>query len=314
MAAANEAHAIVRAALDALPQGRQEAFRLKFQDGLTYREIADVMGVSLGTVSNHITSALTAVRARTRPTLRPGPGDGIMNHLNDEVLTRYALGELDDAERATVDKALANDAKAQATLREIEAAVNLSRAALAGDGAASLTDAQRNAVVAKATAPRRVTFRRMLVPLAAGIALVAGAAVMYATQLGGQRAAETPLQMAQVQEQSAVHRWRRPTSAYRRYARSQGKRRRSTTLPRGRRRTRCRRAADRPVRRSHTRAVGGTRVEAGGAATIPPREITRGNRSPQVKARPSRNADACGRSQRFQGPGRAATSRRHAVG
>jgi RNA polymerase sigma-70 factor (ECF subfamily) len=58
----NETQGRVLAALAALPDAQREACRLKFQDGLSYREISQVMGKSLGTVSNLITSALTAVR------------------------------------------------------------------------------------------------------------------------------------------------------------------------------------------------------------------------------------------------------------
>ena len=45
-------------------QPRTAAFRLKFEDDLTYREISQVMGVSLGTVNRLITAALVAVRGR----------------------------------------------------------------------------------------------------------------------------------------------------------------------------------------------------------------------------------------------------------
>lgn len=60
----NETHAIVLAVVDTMPKKHQEAFRLKFQDGLSYREIGQVLGVSIGTVSNLITATLDAVRDR----------------------------------------------------------------------------------------------------------------------------------------------------------------------------------------------------------------------------------------------------------
>ncbi len=53
-------------ALKGLPEKQQEACRLKFQDELTYREIAQLMGVSLGTVSSLITSALDSIRQQLR--------------------------------------------------------------------------------------------------------------------------------------------------------------------------------------------------------------------------------------------------------
>lgn len=66
VAAGREAHALVLEALRALPEQEQEAFRLKFQDELTYREIGQVMGVSLGTVSHLVASALDAIRLHLR--------------------------------------------------------------------------------------------------------------------------------------------------------------------------------------------------------------------------------------------------------
>lgn len=67
----HEARGLVLDAVHALPERQQEAFRLKFQDGLSYREISDVMGVSLGTVSNWITTALLTLRDRLQPELNP---------------------------------------------------------------------------------------------------------------------------------------------------------------------------------------------------------------------------------------------------
>lgn len=66
VAAGHETHALVLEALTALPEQQQEAFRLKFQDELTYREIGQVMGVSLGTVSKLVAAALDAIRQQLR--------------------------------------------------------------------------------------------------------------------------------------------------------------------------------------------------------------------------------------------------------
>ena len=65
-AAANETQARLIALVESLPPEQRDACRLKFQDGLTYREISQVMGVSLGTVSNLITSALSALREQLK--------------------------------------------------------------------------------------------------------------------------------------------------------------------------------------------------------------------------------------------------------
>ncbi len=61
-----ESHRLVADALQGLPDNQREACRLKFQDNLTYREISQVMGVSLGTVSNLLATALDAIRTQLR--------------------------------------------------------------------------------------------------------------------------------------------------------------------------------------------------------------------------------------------------------
>ena len=61
-AARKEEHTMVLDVLKTLPEKQQEAFRLKFQDQMTYREISQIMGKSLGTVNNLITKALTTIR------------------------------------------------------------------------------------------------------------------------------------------------------------------------------------------------------------------------------------------------------------
>ena len=56
----------VREALGALPDRQREAFGLSRFDGLTYAEIADVMGCSVKTVENHVGRALRALRDHLR--------------------------------------------------------------------------------------------------------------------------------------------------------------------------------------------------------------------------------------------------------
>lgn len=62
--ARSEVDQLVIATLGTLSDNQQEAFRLKFRDDLSYREISQIMGVSLGTVSNLIALALQAMRQR----------------------------------------------------------------------------------------------------------------------------------------------------------------------------------------------------------------------------------------------------------
>lgn len=61
-----ETRHLIATAIHKLPEDEQEVCRLKFQDGLTYREIGQVMGVSLGTVSNILARALGAIREQLR--------------------------------------------------------------------------------------------------------------------------------------------------------------------------------------------------------------------------------------------------------
>jgi RNA polymerase sigma factor (sigma-70 family) len=58
----NEAQKLVLAAVSRLPDDQKEAFELKFKDHLTYREISQATGKSLGSVSRLITAALGSVR------------------------------------------------------------------------------------------------------------------------------------------------------------------------------------------------------------------------------------------------------------
>lgn len=65
-AARKEVQDLVLQAIESLPEQQLEAFRLKFQEQLTYREISQVMDKSLGTVSNLISSALGTIRDQLR--------------------------------------------------------------------------------------------------------------------------------------------------------------------------------------------------------------------------------------------------------
>lgn len=68
-AAHEEEHALVLEAVAALPPKQQEAFRLKFEHGLSYREISRVMDMPLSTVSYTMSQAVKAVRTQLRDTL-----------------------------------------------------------------------------------------------------------------------------------------------------------------------------------------------------------------------------------------------------
>ena len=64
IATQREAVKLVSEVLESLSDQHKEAFLLKFEDQLTYREISGAMGKSLGTVNKLITTVLQAVRKR----------------------------------------------------------------------------------------------------------------------------------------------------------------------------------------------------------------------------------------------------------
>jgi RNA polymerase sigma-70 factor (ECF subfamily) len=57
-----ELSAAINQAIGALPERCRQAFTLKFQHGLSYREIATVMETTVKTVENHIGRALRLLR------------------------------------------------------------------------------------------------------------------------------------------------------------------------------------------------------------------------------------------------------------
>ena len=58
----NEQHRMVHELLLTLPEREQEVFRLKFGDGLTYREISKITGIPLSTISHIIHTAIKTLR------------------------------------------------------------------------------------------------------------------------------------------------------------------------------------------------------------------------------------------------------------
>lgn len=66
-ASLNEEQAMVIAAVNRLPEKPREVFRLKFGDGLSYREISEVTGYSTGAISGYMNEALTTLRTTLAP-------------------------------------------------------------------------------------------------------------------------------------------------------------------------------------------------------------------------------------------------------
>jgi RNA polymerase sigma-70 factor, ECF subfamily len=59
----------VRAGIDQLPARAREAWHLHHDRGLTYLEVAQVMGVSVGTIKSQMARAITLLRAALEPLL-----------------------------------------------------------------------------------------------------------------------------------------------------------------------------------------------------------------------------------------------------
>ena len=72
--AAKEIGAVVNAAMEALPEDLRRAVTLREIEGLTYEEIAVVMGCPIGTVRSRIFRAREAISAKIRPLLENQTG------------------------------------------------------------------------------------------------------------------------------------------------------------------------------------------------------------------------------------------------
>ena len=65
----HESMRIVFDTLAKLPEKQQRVFRLKFDRGMTYREISAETGMGLATVSSHLHAAMKTIRAALEPQL-----------------------------------------------------------------------------------------------------------------------------------------------------------------------------------------------------------------------------------------------------
>jgi RNA polymerase sigma-70 factor (ECF subfamily) len=66
----------VQKAIQELPERRREVFALAYLQGLSYAEVAEVLGISPKTVQNHMSVALAQLRASLRPLLEERRDDG----------------------------------------------------------------------------------------------------------------------------------------------------------------------------------------------------------------------------------------------
>lgn len=128
--------------------------------------------------------------------------------LDDEKLTAYVLGELDDAERKTVEKALETDAQAQHTVAELRATVKFATEALKAEAPATLNAEQRAAIAGRARvsattpASARVRRFRMVRWAAAAAALLLVVGIAASGLFRAREAAGPGRQMAMVGDKS----------------------------------------------------------------------------------------------------------------
>lgn len=64
-----ELHRLAASAVARLPERRREVFRLVREEGLTYNEVSEVLGLSAQTVANHMSLALADLRTALKPYL-----------------------------------------------------------------------------------------------------------------------------------------------------------------------------------------------------------------------------------------------------
>jgi RNA polymerase sigma factor (sigma-70 family) len=67
----HEAMRVVVETVAKLPKKQQQVFRMKFDRGMTYREIGAETGMALATVSSHLHAAMQTVRAALEPQREP---------------------------------------------------------------------------------------------------------------------------------------------------------------------------------------------------------------------------------------------------
>lgn len=72
-----ELQRLAAGAVSRLPTRRQEVFRLVREEGLSYKEVGDVLGLSAQTVANHMSLAMADLRTALKPYLNQDPTSNV---------------------------------------------------------------------------------------------------------------------------------------------------------------------------------------------------------------------------------------------
>jgi len=207
---------VVRAAIESLPARRREAFTLAYLHGHTYRQVAEVMGISPETVKKQITLALADLRLLVKPPLLREPsrrpyserqpcaslsqqrnthlyrqGRSLnMPDMDDELLLRAVQGRATESERQEIAVWRSSSLEAARRYRELEQLLSVvaeEDAAITPrriPNAAELLGWRENGPAPSAVGDKR---RRRLVWVAgsAGLAAASVLAVWAVIQRGG---------------------------------------------------------------------------------------------------------------------------------
>lgn len=72
-----ELQRLAAGAVSRLPTRRREVFRLVREEGLSYKEVGDVLGLSAQTVANHMSLAMADLRTALKPYLNQDPPSNV---------------------------------------------------------------------------------------------------------------------------------------------------------------------------------------------------------------------------------------------
>src|SRR5262245_10298276 len=132
--------------LDSLPANQQDVVRLKFQNGFSYQEISRISGLSVSNVGYLLHHALKDLRSRmtdSQPAVQHGRSPSMPFDPDDPRLTAFALGELDESEKAAVEAEIADSDEARRFVADIRATADLLTEQLRKEPSPGLAPEQR---------------------------------------------------------------------------------------------------------------------------------------------------------------------------